>query len=283
MTIAKAALPLVTADIPGTGGSVRECPEDFRVEEIPVYEPTGHGDHVLATVEKIGRSTPDLVQAMARALGIRARDVGTAGMKDRHAVTRQRVSFPPPVSPEAVAALELPGVRVLATERHPHKLRTGHLAGNRFVLRLRQTDVAADEAAARARASLESLARAPGCPNWYGAQRFGAGGDNAARGRELVTGARSPGSEPPRRRRLLVSAYQSMLFNEHLRRRIADGLLRVALEGDILRPVRSRSVFFCESPEAEQARLERGEIVGPSRGRRARRRGTRSRRVPPRR
>ncbi len=266
------ALPLITADIPGVGGVVRQMPEDFVVRELPAYEPAGTGDHVLAVVEKRGLTTQDAARDMARALGVSARDVGTAGLKDRHAVTRQQISLPPPVTPEAVCELDLPGIRVISAARHPHKLKTGHLAGNQFALRIRELDVAPSQAAERARAVLAALTQPPGCPNGYGEQRFGAAGDNAARGRELVSGARSLRSEPPRRRRLLVSAYQSMLFNEYLRRRIEDGLFRRVLPGDILQPAGSRGLFSCEDAQAEQARLERGDVVptGPMFGPRMR-------------
>ena len=265
-------LPLIACDLPGVGGAIRETPEDFAVSEIPAYAAAGRGDHVLATIEKRDLTTAEAVSAIARALGVSPRDVGTAGIKDRRAVTRQQISLPPPVTPEAARALDLPGVRVLAAERHPHKLKTGHLAGNRFALRIRRLDVAPGEAAQRARAILDALAQPPGCPNGYGEQRFGSAGDNAARGRELVTGDRPMSSEPPRRRRLLISAYQSSLYNEWLRRRVDDGLYRRVLEGDLMQPVGSRGIFDVEDAAREQARLDAGEIVptGPMFGHRMR-------------
>ena len=114
---------------------------------------------------------------------------GIAGMKDRHAVTRQWLSLPPPVTPEAAQALALDGIAILEAVRHNHKLRTGHVRQNRFALRVRG---AVPGAAERARAILTRLAEAPGAPNWYGEQRFGRDGDNAAKGRELLaTGRRS--------------------------------------------------------------------------------------------
>src|SRR5262245_27563306 len=133
-------LPHLTAALPGTGGVLRSSDEDFAVEELPAYAPTGQGDHVFVWIEKRGIPTPAAVDAIAHALGIRGRDVGVAGMKDKRAVTRQWLSLPPPVTPEQALAVRLDGIAVLEAHRHPHKLRTGHLRGNRFVLRVRGVD-----------------------------------------------------------------------------------------------------------------------------------------------
>jgi tRNA pseudouridine13 synthase len=258
-------LPYLTAELPGTGGALRVELEDFRVDELPAYPPAGQGDHVFAWIEKRGITTLSAVRALAGAVGVSERDVGTAGLKDRAAVTRQMLSFPPPVAPAALLAARVPGVEVLSAVPHPHKLRTGHLRGNRFALVLRRLEVPADEAAARARAVLARLAEPPGSPNWFGEQRFGAGGDNASAGRALLVGGdrgrRAPGG---RERRLLVSAYQSELFNRVLRRRIDDGLYRRVLGGDVL-ALRRGGLFTSSDPGADQGRLEAGElaVTGP--------------------
>jgi len=100
-------MPYLTAALAGTGGALRTSDDDFVVDEVPAYAPAGHGDHVMARIEKRGVATPDAVAALARALGVSARDIGVAGMKDRHAVARQWLSLPPPVTPEAALAAEI--------------------------------------------------------------------------------------------------------------------------------------------------------------------------------
>ena len=267
-------LPYLTADLPGTGGALRATDEDFVVDEVPAYAPAGTGDHVLARIEKRGLTTPDAVAAIARALGVRERDVGVAGMKDRHAVTTQWISLPPPLTPEAATALALDApVRVLEAARHPHKLRTGHVRANRFVLRVRG---AAPGAAERARAILARLAEPPGAPNWYGEQRFGRAGDNARRGRELVADPSRRGRDR-RRDRLLVSAFQAELFNAWLTARLADGLYRRVLAGDVLHKRGAEGggggMFTCDDPTTDERRLLAGELVatGPMFGDRMRR------------
>jgi tRNA pseudouridine13 synthase len=260
---ATAALPYLTADLPGTGGALRVELDDFTVEELPAYPPSGQGEHVFAWIEKRGVTTLAAMRALARAVGVRPEDVGSAGLKDRAAVTRQLLSFPPPVVPGALLAADAPGVRVLSAVPHPHKLRTGHLRGNRFHLVVRRLAVPPDEAARRARAVLARLGEPPGSPNWFGEQRFGAAGDNAAAGRALLRGGDQRQARPRwghRERRLLVSAYQSELFNRYLRRRIEDGLYRRVLSGDLL-SLRRGGLFPTSDPAADQERLEAGELA----------------------
>lgn len=264
-------LPYLTSELAGTGGALRSCDEDFVVDEELPYAPSGAGDHVFVRIEKRGLATLDAVRMLARALDVRDRDVGVAGMKDRHAVARQWLSLPPPVTPEQALAAVLPGeppvLRVLEAHRHSHKLRTGHVRANRFTLRVRGVAPGADE---RARAVLSALSQPPGAPNWYGEQRFGRDGDNAARGRALVTGARPLGRDR-RLDRLMISALQSQLFNHWLAARITDGLYRTVLAGDVLHK-RGGGMFVCDDPATDQARLAAGElaITGPMFGDRMR-------------
>lgn len=249
-------LPYLTAAIPGIGGRLRTEIDDFAVEEIAAYEPTGAGEHVYAWIEKRDLPTMTAVTMLARAVGCAPRDVGYAGMKDKRAVTRQWLSLPPPTTPEQVAALALPGIAILDVRRHGNKLRTGHLRGNRFKLRVR--GVGAD-AAARATAILDALAVAPGALNWYGEQRFGRAGDNAARGRAILAG--TAGRTNPREQRLMISALQSELFNQWLAARFADGLYRRVIAGDWLEKRGSGGSFSTTEPAVDEARVASGELV----------------------
>jgi len=250
-------LPYLTSELAGTGGQLRSQDADFVVDEELPYAPSGAGDHVFVRIEKRGLTSPVAAQRLARALGVRERDIGIAGMKDRHAVTTQWMSLPPPVTPEqALAIVADDGLRILEAQRHNHKLRTGHVRANRFVLRIRGV---APDAADHARAVLAALAQPPGAPNWYGEQRFGRDGDNAARGKALVTGERPLGRDR-RMDRLMVSALQSQLFNDWLVARLADGLYRTVIAGDVLHK-RGGGMFACEDPATDHARLLAGELV----------------------
>jgi tRNA pseudouridine13 synthase len=233
-------------------------PEEFVVEELPLYEPAGEGGHTFVWVEKRLRTTEEVARALARAAGVRPADVGYAGRKDRVAVTRQWLSVPG-LDPAAALALAEPGVRVLDARRHPHKLRTGQLRGNRFRLRLRGIDPAALERAPARAAELERV----GLANRFGAQRFGAGGANPERARALLAG--EPGAWPRDRRaaRFLLSSLQAAVFNEALARRPLP--LDAGEAGDLALVCASGGVFRVEDVAREQPRAARFEIsaTGP--------------------
>jgi tRNA pseudouridine13 synthase len=164
--------PLLTADLPGVGGSLGPDPEDFLVDEIPAYVPSGQGEHVYLRVKKRRMTTRDAALALGRASGVSERDIGYAGMKDKHGVTTQWFSLPRTARDVESHALP-PELEVIEVSRHGNKLRTGHLRGNRFVLGI----VGAPEGGIeRARALLGRLAT-HGFLNAFGAQRFGRDGE----------------------------------------------------------------------------------------------------------
>jgi len=173
----------LTASLPGIGGRIKVSPEDFRVEEIPLYTPCGEGDHLYLEVEKTGLTTFDLLQQVSRALGIKERELGYAGLKDARATTRQTISVPG-VDAARALALTIPGLRILSATRHRNKLRTGHLAGNRFVIRVREVGPCALDKALDILHVLADL----GVPNRFGPQRYGVLGNSHRVGRALLQG-----------------------------------------------------------------------------------------------
>jgi tRNA pseudouridine13 synthase len=249
----------LTEDLPGTGGSFRPGPEDFEVEEIPLYEPCGEGEHLYLRVEKTGLTTREVVRRAVECFGVAEADVGYAGLKDRHARTVQTISVRG-AAPSDAGRLEGDGIAVRGALRHRNKLRVGHLAGNRFRMVVRDVE---PDSEGRARAILDRLG-ALGLPNFYGAQRFGREGQNAEAGREVLRrGPRAAGSKW--RAKFLVSALQSDLFNRYLEERMARGAFARVLVGDVLTKVASGGIFTCEDPSADQPRLERFEVslTGP--------------------
>src|SRR6516165_435970 len=138
--------PLLTGELPGIGGRIKQFPEDFEVEELPSYEPCGSGSHLYLWVEKRDMGAEYFIRQVARRLGISDRDIGVAGLKDRHAVTRQMISVPEAVE-NNLSQLDGNGIRVLQTNRHTNKLKIGHLHGNRFRILIRGPDGAAERLA----------------------------------------------------------------------------------------------------------------------------------------
>lgn len=180
-------LTYLTSDLPGVGGVIKQRPADFLVDEQPLYEPTGEGEHLYLFIEKEGHTTTDIIRRLAHAFHVSKRDVGYAGLKDKQAITRQHFSIYLPNKSrdeEAVASLENSPAKVLWAARHGNKLRRGHHAGNRFVIKIRNVEPAA---VIRAKKILDRLAR-QGVPNYIGQQRFGFGGVNDQLGAMLLRG-----------------------------------------------------------------------------------------------
>lgn len=239
--------------------TLRGAPEDFFVEEIAGFEASGSGEHLLLTIEKRGMNTAFAAKRIAQWARVPEMAIGYAGLKDRQAVTRQRFSvhLPKKKAPD-IAALESgaegsaatgESLRVLEHAWHSRKLPRGALAGNRFVLTLR--DVAGDREAIEAR--LQAIAR-DGVPNYFGEQRFGREGGNVARALAMFAGRRVRREE----RSLLLSAARSELFNRVLAARVIGGSwtgLRDGspLDGEVWALDGSRSVFGPEPFTAELA------------------------------
>ena len=247
--------PLLTPDLPGCGGIIRARDDDFDVEEVPSYEPCGEGDHLYLWIEKRGMAPEFFARQIAMKLGISPGVVGTAGLKDRHAVTRQWVSVPKEVEP-LIAKLDSDGIRVLKTGRHTNKLKPGHLRGNRFRILIRNTDAAKTGAVA---AILDRI-RTQGLPNFYGPQRFGREGSTLDLGWQCLAGKASRRIRPFLFR-FALSAVQSLLFNDTLARRMHDGLYRTVLEGDAMAKWPAGGMFVAKDAPAEQIRFDAKEIV----------------------
>lgn len=164
-------------------GLIKQDYEDFVVDEAPLYQPAGEGTHTYFRIEKAGLSTVQAASDVARALNVRVRDIGYAGLKDARAVTRQWFSVEH-IEPARVEQLEIPRLRVLDVTRHRNKLKIGHLAANRFVIKVRNTQPA------RLGELQDGLARLSreGMPNYFGRQRFGGRGDTWAVGRAMLHG-----------------------------------------------------------------------------------------------
>ena len=237
---------------------IRVSAEDFFVEELPAFEASGAGEHLLLTIEKRGMNTAFAAKRIAAWAGVDESAIGQAGMKDRHAVTRQRftVWLPKKVAPD-FDALQSDDLRVLDHAWHARKLPRGALAGNRFVLVLREVEGQRDAIDAR----LQAIAT-QGVPNYFGEQRFGRGGNNVQQAVAMFAGRRVKREE----RSMLLSAARSELFNRVLAARVEAGIWNSALDGEVWMLDGSRSVFGPEAlTDALQARLDGFDIhpTGP--------------------
>jgi tRNA pseudouridine13 synthase len=232
---------------------LRRTPDDFRVDEILGYDADGEGEHALLWVEKRDANTDWVARELARFAGVPPLNVGYAGLKDRHAVTRQAftVQLAGKLDPDW-SAFPHAEVKVLASTRHKRKLKRGALRGNRFVLVLR--DVRGERT--RAEEVLQAIATR-GVPNYFGEQRFGHEGGNVAQARAMFTGRRVDRDK----RSILLSAARSHIFNSVLAARVERDAWDKPLEGEIWSLAGSRSWFGPEPFDDKlAARLAQGDI-----------------------
>ena len=241
-------------------GILKYTPEDFFVEEIPAYPPSGTGEHFYLIVEKIGLNTLDLLHKMSRLLGVPSENFGYAGLKDKMARTRQIISVFG-IHEDQLKQLENQDhFQILEWARHQNKIRIGHLRGNRFTLKIRETRLEDEE---RARKMLEHLEKY-GMPNFYGEQRFGHQEMNDKLGKLILQ--KSEGKEtrslPRKMRQFYLSAYQSYLFNEYLKAHFSTRHQLVL--GEVVMKHPNGACFLVESLQ-EQSRYDRREIssTGP--------------------
>lgn len=241
-------------------GELKSVPEDFVVEEVPVYLPSGTGDHLFLWIEKRDVSSEQLLQHLAATLKIHRNVIGVAGLKDRRAITRQWVSVPVECQ-DLVQSLSTDRIHLLESKQHSNKLKTGHLKGNRFTIVLRTSEPNALSVAEQLREELLVF----GFPNYFGDQRFGIDGGTLRTGHQLLLGEMSPNDIPRQRRkfltRLALSAVQSAFFNRVLSSRIEDRTFNRIQRGDVLQVVASGGPFVSEEPEVDQLRFDRHEVV----------------------
>jgi len=179
-------LPLLTGELPGTGGVIKTRCEDFVVDEQPACQPSGKGPWVYAHIEKKSMTTPDALSKIARALKVPPGRITYAGMKDARAVTRQWIAIEG-THPDLVSRIEIPRLRILHALRHNQGLTAGQHAANRFVIHIRRLTCPLDRAAARAERIMDVLTRR-GVPNYFGCQRFGTRRDAHLLGAAIVHG-----------------------------------------------------------------------------------------------
>ena len=229
-------------------GRIRTTPDDFLVTEQLEIEFSGDGEHDWLWVEKTGANTHWAAEQLAKHAGIKPRDVGYAGLKDRHAATRQWFSVRrPSVEGTDWQSFAAEGVRILEQHLHRRKLKRGAHRANAFRIALRADDVAHYQSGV-----LERLAQigAQGVPNYFGEQRFGRDGSNIDLGRAVLAGRRLPRNK----RSIGISAVRSLHFNDELGARVSDGTWNRMLPGDKANLDGSGSIFDVEdvTPDLER-------------------------------
>ena len=256
------ALPYITGDLPGVGGVIKAKPEHFVVDEIPLYEPSGSGEHLYVNVTKTNMTTRDVQVRLAELFELKPENIGKAGLKDRNAVTSQTFSVHlqnrPMTTCEATWLIEDQlKVKVNWANYHVNKLRSGHLKGNRFTIVITGLEEPMDRVLEKMTRVASRLNQA-GLPNYYGEQRTGEEGDNIRSGWEILQGRKR--IRDRWLNRFLLSSYQSYLCNRYLAERVRRGLFGRLLLGDVAKKHDTGGLFTVSDLETEQQRYEAKEI-----------------------
>jgi tRNA pseudouridine13 synthase len=191
----------------------KQSKEDFVVTEIPLYEFSGEGEHLIIKLRKKDLTTWDALEIIAKAVGCRTRDIGYAGLKDKNAMTIQHISIHKQYE-EKLKKFEHNQIKFLEMTYHNNKIKIGHLKGNNFFIRLKRVltkDVIKLESV------LGSIAK-NGIANYFGFQRFGIDGDNYKKGEQIIAGTLKEKNK--KLKQMYLNAYQSYGFNKWLSRRI---------------------------------------------------------------
>jgi tRNA pseudouridine13 synthase len=241
---------------PSGVGKIRTVPEDFIVYENLAFEPSGDGEHVFLQIQKTGENTDYVARQLAKFSNVRQRDIGYAGLKDRHAITTQWFSvWLPGKSEPDWATFATDNMKVLHTVRHARKLKRGVLSGNRFEITIRGWQ--GDQT--RIIDQLSSI-RANGIANYYGEQRFGNYGQNVNKALAMFRGEKVRREQ----RSLYLSAARSYLFNQILSVRVAAESWNRAIAGDTFMFDGSNSSFKSQLPDAEILRRLAAKTIHPT-------------------
>jgi tRNA pseudouridine13 synthase len=255
MTINLPTWPYVYGN-PTGHGKIRSLPEDFKVEELLAFTPSGEGEHVFLHIQKTGENTDYVARQLARFAGVRQRDIGYAGLKDRHAVTTQWFSVWLPGKADPVwEDFSSATINVISVTRHARKLKRGVLAGNRFQLLIRNWKGDSTQTNAQLKAI-----KAKGIANYYGEQRFGHDGHNVEKARAMFEG-KPVGREQSG---LYLSAARSYLFNHILSYRVIDGSWNKPLPGDTFLFDGSQGCFKTEQPDDSIVQRVAAKAIHPS-------------------
>ena len=255
-------LPYATGELEGTGGRLRARDGHFVVEEIPLYDASGTGSHLYLNFTKERLTTKEACGIISGASGVNEKEIGFAGMKDKHAVTTQTFSIPVPNMNSGdvdllIARMESLPMKLNWAKLHGNKLRTGHLLGNRFTILISGIDGSIDSALEKAEA-VGRMIKERGIPNYFGEQRFGAEGDNHEKGMKIINGTMRVGNRWLRR--FLVSSFQSHMCNIYLSERFNRGLFWRILEGDIAKKHDTGGLFEVSDEKECQKRFDSHEI-----------------------
>ena len=201
----------------------KQTKEDFVVTEIPLYEFSGEGEHLILKLRKKDLATWDAIEILAKYLNCSTREFGYAGLKDKNAMTIQCISIHKKFE-EQLENFEHPNIKILEKTYHNNKIKVGHLKGNKFFIRLKRVSLVDAKKIEQVIGQIVTF----GIPNYFGFQRFGVEGNNYLKGKEIIEGKLKERNR--NLKQMYINAYQSFLFNAWLSKRIEISKLVEAFE-----------------------------------------------------
>ena len=261
----------------------KQSKDDFVVTEVPLYEFSGEGEHLILKVRKKDLSTWDMVGVLSDHIGVKSRDIGYAGLKDKNAMTVQYISLHRNFE-DKVDTFEHPNIKILEKTYHNNKIRVGHLKGNKFFIRLKRVQPMHRDILESALSQISSF----GMPNYFGFQRFGIDGDNYLKGKDIIDGKLKERNR--KLKQMYLNAYQSYLFNNWLSKRIEiskiienfkaneitaklnldeENIKEIqkqphpfkVLKGDVMNHYPYGKIFYCEDLESESEKFYKKDRV----------------------
>lgn len=231
--------------------------QDFVVREVPLYEFSGDGEHNILEIQKKDLTTNQALQILSENFGIKMRDFGYAGLKDKEGMTTQFISFVGQFD-NKIANFKDEKLKILSHTKHKNKIRIGHLKGNNFFIRFKKilpVDALKIEQALK-------ILNEQGFANYFGYQRFGKFGDNAEIGLEILKGEKK--LKNPKMRDFLISAYQSEIFNKWLGFRVRLSLAAKNFSMKEFSEIYSLDLSICKQIYSQKQffKLLPGDVLG---------------------
>lgn len=260
--------------------------DDFVVRELPLYEFSGSGEHLIIHIQKKDTTTIEAIKEIAKFLNIDKREIGYAGLKDKDGFTMQYLSLPK-IYEKELAKFSHEKIKINETFLHKNKLKVGHLSGNSFFIQLKKVSKVDAKKLQEVLDKIDKM----GYANYFGYQRFGKF-DNIQKARLMLKGEFKPKNR--QLEKLLISSLQSFYFNKWLSSRVklskfadefsVDELAKIyqlskdeakeiknqpnfyrLLKGEVLGHYPRGMSFLCENLEAECVRFGQRDIssLGP--------------------
>lgn len=211
--------------------------EDFIVEEQPIKFSL-NGSFLILKIKKTNCDTWELIDRLAKFLGIYSNEIGYAGLKDKRATTTQYISIPKKYSKE-IKLFRNKKIEILETFLHNEKLNIGDLEGNRFKINLHNVEISDVNHIQK----IIKIISKRGIPNYFGYQRFGKEVvENFEKAKAVVYGEEIV--KDKKLSKMLISAYQSSFFNAWLVERLSISKEEFALlDGDIFLDLEKNKIF----------------------------------------